>query len=183
MRAAYKRLIFLPVFIFFLWQGRAFADLLEIQGEGFVNGDIVSEDDASITLKDAKGGVHTIPKSKVLLREQGNKKSGLDRIKEDLSLTARKVKQGTLAAISKVPTIPLPDPAKSAPFNPGGGRQADLDLATREAQDMTELMAQAAGQSIRQQREMRVAAREEKRSQEANSPPKSRFVSLDDDKK
>ena len=48
----------------------AYADILEVKGEGFVNGKIVSENDREVTFKNSAGQVRVLKRSDILFVEK-----------------------------------------------------------------------------------------------------------------
>ena len=66
-----RRHLFLVLLLFFLAAPpRSWADIVEVRGEGYVNGDILSDDGKEMKFKDNHGKVRTIPKADVLYAEK-----------------------------------------------------------------------------------------------------------------
>lgn len=181
-----KRAVLLCLAVFFLFSSvPAFAELFEIKGKGFVNGEVTAEDEKTITLKDTAGHSRVVQKSLILMREEEKKTSSFDIVKQAVASTARKVADPVKNFKLKLPAIDTTAAAKPPgvpAYRPATGHQADIDAATQEADHATNLMRDTFSAQLKQQRLMRKMTQEEELAKE-EAKPKTRFVSLDDDKK
>lgn len=92
------------------------ADIIEIKDEGFVSGEIVSEDENQMTFKDAHGNTRVIPKTNIGMVEHEDKlrkwkeipadiaqkvSSSMSRTKEKAESTTKKVKSKVTAPLDR----------------------------------------------------------------------------------
>lgn len=170
--------------LLYVLAGTARAEILEIKGEGFVNGEITAEDDATVTFKDGRGVVRKIPKSSVLMREEEKKVSVIERIKDKTAEAVKKVSSPlkNVHVPSMAPNAAAPAASSPAP-RPLTAHQADVDAATGLATQATDQMRSAYNAQLEQQRKMRRMTQIEQAGKAADSVSKSRFTSLDDDAK
>lgn len=86
--------------------GPAAADILEIEGEGFVSGEVLSEDEATVQFTDLHGRVRTLPKREVLRIEREKKISAAERtmanFKESVKRTFSKFRRAVDKGTAKV---------------------------------------------------------------------------------
>ena len=68
-----KKRFFICLFFVLCAPRMAAADILEVKGEGFVNGKIVSENDQELTFKNTAGQVRVLQRSDILFIEKEDK--------------------------------------------------------------------------------------------------------------
>jgi len=99
--------------------------MLEVRNKGFLNGEVLSENEKELTLKDGGGTVHTFAKSDVLYREkeEKSKKPLIQLPKIGGEKTAAIQIEGSFNASvgGRQVKITFPDGVKKEPGDPGSG--------------------------------------------------------------
>ena len=150
------------------------ADIVEIKDEGFVSGDIVSEDEKEMTFKDAHGVNRVIPKNKIGMVEHEDKlkkyKEMPAEIVKKITGVEKKVKDKadtTGKKIKKKASSPL-DRSKAQ------GKADELSNAFAEANKAASAMAKKNAQVAKEMR----AAEGGGIAEGSSSKKKGRFESL-----
>lgn len=119
-----KRAIGLTVGAWLLSAAALHADIIEVRGEGFLNGEVAAETDQELTLKTGDGQTRRIPKSSIIFRE-GEKKTGV------LEGAGQKI-GSAVGAVAKNLTVPTAAPAKTGA--PAKSKRTDSGYGSMLAQ-------------------------------------------------
>ncbi len=98
------------------------AEIIEVRGEGYLNGEIVSETDTEVTFKPAGKEVRTIAKKDVLYTEHERKRNALQAAGEKLTNAVGHAAKGVKLS---VPKMDAPPPAAKREVAPSGGGYMD----------------------------------------------------------
>ncbi len=153
------------------------ADIVEIRGEGYVNGEIVSQDDKEVQFKDNKGKLRVLSKKDVLYLE-----------KEDKARAVKNKAADAWDALKKAPeNIKKKTDALTGKMT-GAVKPVDRSAANRKADALAKSMDQASeAAAALNKKNLAVSSEIRRQRQEAegvassaSSQKKGRFASLSD---
>ena len=98
------------------------AEIIEVRGEGYLNGEIVSETDTEVTFKPAGKEVRTIAKKDLLYTEHERKRNVLEAAGEKLTNAVGHAAKGVKLS---VPKMAAPPPVAKREVAPSGGGYMD----------------------------------------------------------
>ena len=172
-----KKNIFISLFFIVAFPRLGFADIVEVKGEGIMDGKVISEDEKEIQFKDSYGKTRTINKKNVVFmeKEKEDKFKSLKKMVADVSGSIQKTssnlkKESDQATdkFMKVVTQPL-----------------DRSAADQKAAALNNALSQAGGACASMNKKNLAIAGEAKKAMsedmgEAKTEKKSRFRSLSD---
>lgn len=98
------------------------AEIIEVRGEGFLNGEIISETETELTFKPAGKEARTIAKKDILYTEHERKRSALEAAGDKLTNAVSHAAKGVKLSM---PKMDAPPPVAKREVTPSGGGYMD----------------------------------------------------------
>ena len=120
----------------------AHADMIELKSKGFLNGEVVSQDDREVHFKDASGKTGVYPKAEIVYMQIDKSDTGK---KSDVLLKRLKVKiEQALEAVKKMPqALKHFTDAKTHKFLDAAGKPLDRSAVNAKSDALAKAMDEA----------------------------------------